>query len=91
MPFNVLVNYWWNDRPPVSSPADCLLHGLLALRSLPPAERVVWRNLFDYYVFQTHGDPLAHLARKMRGLMGATGPEQFGQMKAILLRSLSRR
>jgi hypothetical protein len=91
MPFNVLVNYWWNDRPPVSSPADCLLHGLLALRSLPPAERAVWRHLFDYYVFQTHGDPLAHLTPRMRGLMGASGPEQFGQMKAILLRSLSRR
>jgi hypothetical protein len=75
----------------VSSPADCLLHGLLALRSLPSAERAIWRNFFDYYVFQTDGDPLAHLAPNMRGLMGVSGPEQFRQMKAILLRSLARR
>jgi hypothetical protein len=91
MPFNVLVNYWWTDSAPVSSPADCLLHGLLALRSLPSAERAIWRNFFDYYVFQTDGDPLAHLAPNMRGLMGVSGPEQFRQMKAILLRSLARR
>jgi hypothetical protein len=91
MPFNVLVNYWWTDNAPVSSPADCLLHGLLALRSLPAPERAIWRNFFDYYVFQTDGDPLAHLAPNMRGLMGVSGPEQFRQMKAILLRSLGRR
>jgi hypothetical protein len=90
MPFNVLVNYWWNDRPPVTSPADCLLHGVLALRDLPAAERAVWRNFFDYYVFQTNGDPLAHLAPTLRGLMGTPRPEQFEQMKAILLRSFGR-
>jgi Cupin-like domain len=91
LPFNVLVNYWWNDRTPASSPADCLLHGLLALGELPVAERAVWRNFFDYYVFQTNGDPLAHLAPGARGLMGAPGPERWRQMKAILLRSLGRR
>lgn len=90
-PFNVLVNYWWTDSIPASSPADCLLHGLLALRDLPAAERAVWRNFFDYYVFQTQGDPLAHLAPQMRGLMGAPAAERFRRMKAILLRSLGRR
>jgi Cupin-like domain len=88
MPFNVLVNYWWTESIPLSSPSVCLLHGLLALRDLPEAERSVWRNLFDYYVFQTSGDPLAHLAPTLRGLMGAPGPEQRRQIKAILLRSL---
>jgi hypothetical protein len=91
LPFNVLVNYWWNDRAPATSPADCLLHGLLALGDMPIAERAVWRNFFDYYVFQTHGDPLAHLAPGARGLMGAPSPERLRQMKAILLRSLGRR
>jgi hypothetical protein len=88
LPFNVLVNYWWSDRTPATSPADCLLHGLLALGDMPVAERAVWRNFFDYYVFQTNGDPLAHLAPGVRGLMGAPGPERLRQMKAILLRSL---
>ena len=91
LPFNVLVNYWWTDSAPLTSPADCLLHGVLALRDLPAAERAVWRNLFDYYVFQTSGDPLAHLDPGMRGLMGGSGPEEFRRMKAILLRSLGHR
>jgi hypothetical protein len=91
LPFNVLVNYWWSDRAPATSPAECLLHGLLALADMPVAERAVWRNFFDYYVFQTNGDPLAHLAPGVRGLMGVPGPERLRQMKAILLRSLGRR
>jgi Cupin-like domain len=88
-PFNVLVNYWWTESTPVISPLDCLLHGVLALRDMPAAERAVWRNLFDYYVFQTSGDPLLHLAPALRGLMGAPTPELYRQVKAILLRSLA--
>ena len=91
LPFNVLVNYWWNDHTPTTSPAECLLHGLLAFGDMPAAERAVWRNFFDFYVFQTNGDPLAHLAPGVRGLMGVPGPERLRQMKAILLRSLGGR
>jgi hypothetical protein len=90
-PFNVLVNYWWTEETPANSPADCLLHGVLALRDMPAPERAVWRNLFDYYVFGTSGDPLAHLAPALRGLMGAPDPEQKRRIKAILLRSLAKR
>ena len=89
-PFNVLVNYWWNNHSPAASPVDCLLHGLLALGDLPIAERAVWRNFFDYHVFQTSGDPLAHMAPDVRGLMGVPEPERTRRMKAILLRSLGR-
>jgi hypothetical protein len=90
LPFNVLVNYWWNNHSPAAAPVDCLLHGLLALGDIPVAERAVWRNFFDYYVFQTNGDPLAHMAPGVRGLMGVPDPERVRQMKAILLRSLGR-
>ena len=91
LPFNVLVNYWWNNHRPAASPVDCLLHGLLALGDIPVAERAVWRNFFDYYVFQTDGDPLAHMAPDVRGLMGVPDPERTRRMKAILLQSLGRR
>lgn len=87
--FNVLVNYWWND---VSSPlnvADSLLHAMFAIRDLPLEQRTVWRNLFDYYVFQTSGDPLAHLAPENRGLMGARGEQALRAVRMLLLRSLS--
>jgi hypothetical protein len=89
--FNVLVNYWWNDaRPPLRSPYDCLLHAMLALRELPAHQREAWRNVFDYYVFQTHGDPVAHLALESRGGLGPMAPERASQLQMMLLRSLTR-
>lgn len=33
------VNYWWNEARPVGSPFDAMLHGVPALRDLPPAQR----------------------------------------------------
>jgi hypothetical protein len=87
-PFNVLVNYWWNDVRPPLNVADSLLHALFAIRDLPPEQRAVWRNLFDYYVFQTSGEPLGHLAPENRGLMGARGEQALRMVKTLLLRSL---
>ena len=89
--FNVLVNYWWNDSAPgFASPYDCLLHGFLALRHLPANQRAAWRAAFDHYVFQTAGDPVAHLPADNRGALGAMTPELAAQIKAGLLRRLNR-
>ena len=44
-PFNVLMNYWWNDAPAfMDSPMNTMLHGLLSLRDRPEAEKEAWRN-----------------------------------------------
>ena len=88
-PFNVLVNYWWNEAKPPLNVADSLLHALVAIRDLPLEQRAVWRNLFDYYVFQTNGDPLGHLPTENRGLMGARGEQALRVVRTLLLRSLS--
>jgi hypothetical protein len=87
--FNVLVNYWWNDNKFPLSPLDSLLHAIFALRELPIEQRTVWRTLFDYYVFQTSGDPLGHLAPDSRGLMGARDEQALHTVRTLLLRSLS--
>ena len=90
-PFNVLVNYWWNQwESAATSPYDCLLHGLLALRHLPEDQRAVWRAVFDHYVFQTDGDPVAHLPPESRGALGPMTPERAVQIRAGLLRRLNR-
>ena len=86
--FNVLVNYWWNDAPHPLSPMDGLLHAVFALRHLPPEQRAVWRNLFDYYAFQGSGDPLGHVPREIRGLMGEQGEQALRTVRAMLIRSL---
>jgi hypothetical protein len=87
--FNVLVNYWWNETRLPLSPADSLLHAIFALRDLPPQQRDVWRNLFDYYAFQTSGDPLAHIPPGIRGLMGERGEQALRTVRMLIVRSLS--
>jgi hypothetical protein len=89
--FNVLVNYWWNTaRNLGASPLDCLLHGVMALRDLPPVQREAWRIVFDHYVFQRNGDPMAHLAPEHRGLFGTMTAERAKEIKAILVRILGK-
>jgi hypothetical protein len=84
----VLVNYWWNEAKMPLNVADSLLHSMFAIRDLPLEQRAVWRNLFDYYVFQTSGDPLGHLPAENRGLMGSRGEQTLRMVRTLLLRSL---
>lgn len=87
-PFNMLVNYWWDENKFPLSPMDSLLHAVFAFRELSSEQRAVWRNLFDYYAFRTSGDPLAHLPPEIRGLMGQGGEQALRAVRAVLLRSL---
>lgn len=90
--FNVLVNYWWNAAQDFgSTPYDCLLHGFLALRHLPANQRAAWRAMFDHYVFQTGGDPVAHLPPESRGALAPMTPELAARIKAGLLKRLARK
>jgi hypothetical protein len=89
-PFNVLVNYWWNEARPSGSPFDCLLHGVLALRDLPPAQREVWRMIFDHYVFTAADEALSHLPPAQRGMLGPPSPERAQAIRGILARAFSR-
>jgi hypothetical protein len=91
-PFNVLVNYWWDDAPAwAGSPFEALLHGILAVRSLPPEKREIWRAAFDHLVFQSNGDPVAHLTPRQQGIQGPLSPQLADLMRAHLVRTLSRR
>ncbi len=89
--FNVLVNYWWS--PPLAgvagSPWDVLMHGLMSLRGLPPAQRRAWRAAFDHYVFLVNGDPGAHLPPYARGILGAGSPQDLEEMRRQVLKALS--
>ena len=67
--FNVLVNYWWDETPSwQGSPFEALLHGIMAVNSLPPDKREIWRKVFEHYVFQdgrrsggaSHAAPARH-------------------------------
>jgi hypothetical protein len=88
-PLNLLVNYWWieGDVPP-ASPFTALALGLMAIAPLDDARREVWRRLFDHYVFQTGGDPVAHLPADRRGMLGPMDPKLEVYMRTQIVRSL---
>ncbi|WP_428155031.1 cupin-like domain-containing protein [Brevundimonas sp.] len=88
-PFNVLVNYWWDAAPAgIGSPWDAMMHGMMSLRTLPPDQRRAWRAMFDHYVFQTDGDPSAHLPQEARGILGTPTARSLAQMRQALLERL---
>jgi hypothetical protein len=89
-PYNVLVNYWWgNDARGLEHPMECFLTALLAIKDLPPGERVYWRAMFDTYVFRMHGedadaDPVGHIPTALQGLLGKLGPDLRARLKQQL-------
>ncbi len=88
---NVLVNYWWDDAKPwAGSPFESLIHCLMSVRELPPAQRAAWRVIFDHYVFQTGEDPAAHLPPDSRGVLGPLTPELARRMRMFLMHGLSK-
>lgn len=90
-PFNILVNFWWRDVPRwLGNPEDALLHAILAVRDLPPEQRDHWRALFDHHVFAATEEVTAHLPPEGRGILAPISATTAGQIKARLLRGLSR-
>jgi hypothetical protein len=92
--FNVLVNYWWNDlvgdAALADSAFDALLHGMLSIRTLPPATRRAWRAFFEQYVFGDAPDTLAHIPPGRRGILGGLSAEQLAGLRAHLAKRLTR-
>jgi hypothetical protein len=86
---NVLVNYWWRDLPgEAGSPFEVLVHGLMAVRHLPPPVRAAWRAIFDHYLFDANGDPAAHLPADMKGVLGPLSPQLARNVRTFLLQAL---
>lgn len=91
-PLNVLVNYWWDAAPPgIGSPWDAMMHGMMSLRTLPADQRRAWKAMFDHYVFQTNGDPGAHLPEDSLGILAEPSSGSIAQMRKALLAKLQQR
>ena len=88
--FNLLVNYWWSGERDGSA-FECLMHGLLAIRDLPEAERESWRAFFDHFVFRPPADAVEHLPVEARGVLGPRSPARASLIREFLVRALTRR
>lgn len=88
---NVLVNYWWAETPRwMGSPFEALVHAMLAVRSLPPQHRAIWRTWFDHFIFDSPENSAAHLPAHSRGVQSAPTAETAAMMRGYLLAELSR-
>jgi hypothetical protein len=83
-PFNVLVNYWWNDAPDVGAPHGALVHALLTIRDLPADQRGVWESLFRQLVFTDPEHALAHMPPSRRGMLAPPSAERTRKMRQTL-------
>jgi hypothetical protein len=89
--FNVLVNYWWRESPAwMDTPANALLHALLSVRDLPPAQREAWREIFRHYVFDADETTAAHIPEAGRGVLSPIDDHRARELRALLLNRLNR-
>ena len=88
--FSVLVNYWWGASEDAAvRPYQSLLHSLLTIPRLPLEERRIWRDFFDYCVFQIDQDPAAHLPADLEDIIGNFSPERQKRLMEKLSEQLS--
>lgn len=88
-PLNVLVNYWWRDTPRyLGGPLNVLQHAILGLRDLPPEQREVWKQLFDYYVFNPDPEHIAHIPEQARGVLNPIDEATAKKIRTMLAQKL---
>jgi hypothetical protein len=90
-PVNMLINYWWTDALSGDPGAfEALVHAILSVRPNPPARRAAWRAIFDHYVFEANGDPMAHFPPEHRGILGRMSPPLANFIRTWLKQAINR-
>jgi len=90
-PFNTLVNYWWRQSPAfMDTPSTTLMHALLTMRDLPPAQRRAWQELFRHYVFDSDGAEAAHIPPGARRALAPFDEDSARALRAQLVKRLHR-
>ena len=85
---NVLCNFWWQFDPATSA-FNALVHAMMAVRDRPAAEKAVWRDWFEHYVFSEDADRVGeHLPEAARGVLAPASAERTAKIRAYLLASL---
>lgn len=90
-PFNLLVNYWWNDAPQyTTSGMNALYMAMLGIRDKPKHEREGWKQLFDYYIFSGAEGACENIPQEARGFLEALDDMSARKLRALLMNKLNR-
>lgn len=90
-PFNVLVNYWWNNTPKyMGEGTNVLQHALLSIKDRSIEEKKAWKHIFDYYIFGDAEHAGEHLPEQARGALGKIDDIQARKLRAKLINQLNR-
>lgn len=88
---NALVNYWWKPQPAdghaPTTALGCLMHCILAFKSLSAGERAAWKVMLEHYVFAEE-DPAAHIPPDRRGVLGPLSAVQLAELRETIKRYL---
>jgi hypothetical protein len=88
---NILVNYWWRKSPSyMDTPANTMLYGLMSIRDLPVEQKKIWREMFDYYVFDADKDSHSHIPEQARGSLGPMDESLSRKIRSLLLKKINR-
>lgn len=89
--FNILINYWWRQSPGyMDTPLITLMHAMLTMRDLPPAQRLAWKELFRHYVFDSDGKEVQHIPEAARGMLAPFTEDSARALRANLLNKMKR-
>lgn len=90
-PFNILINYWWNDAPRyMTSGMNALYLAMLGIRDKPKHERDGWRCLFDYYIFEGSENANGKIPAEARGFLEKLDDASSRKLRALLINKLNR-
>lgn len=84
--FNILVNYWWNsdDAAGRHPYVQFLQLAYRMFRGMRADHRAAWRALYDHYVFERDGDPMAPIAPAHRDSEHEFDPESLAKLRQAI-------
>ncbi len=90
-PYNILVNYWWEDAPAfLTSGMNALYMAMLGIRDKSPHEREAWRHLFNHYIFDGPEKSNTHIPMAARGFLQVLDRLSVRKLRALLINKLNR-
>ena len=90
-PYNILVNYWWEDAPAFLTTGMNALHmAMLGIRDKSAHEREAWRHIFNHYIFDGVGKSNSVIPAEARGFLQTLDRLGARKLRALLINKLNR-